>query len=67
MSAARPLTPTPHRAYVYDAVSAGEVVNYKVTPVYEDGQLHFTAVVLQAEGSEGLSPGITIHNRNAQE
>lgn len=53
--------------HVYDAVSAGEVVNYKVTPVYEDGQLHPTAVVLQAEGSEGLSLGITIHNRNAQE
>ena len=46
---------------------AGEVVNYKVTPLYEDGQLHPTAVVLQAEGSEGLSLGITIHNRNAQE
>lgn len=52
---------------VYDAVDAGEVVNYKVTPIYENGQPQPTAVVLRAEGSEGLSIGITIHNRNAHE
>ena len=47
---------------VHDAVKAGEVVNYKVTPIYDPGQPWPVAVALQAKGSEGLDISITIHN-----
>ena len=46
---------------VADAVEAGEVVNYRVTPVY-DGPGMPTSVVIQAKGSEGLDFEITLHN-----
>lgn len=49
---------------VYDAAKAGEVVNYRVTPIYEDGQSHPVAVALQARGSQGLDISITIANKD---
>ncbi|ARJ71024.1 hypothetical protein B0A89_14465 (plasmid) [Paracoccus contaminans] len=49
---------------VYDAVKAGEVVNYKVTPIYDASQPHPVSVALQARGSQGLDIAITILNRD---
>lgn len=49
---------------VYLAVDAGEVVNYRVTPIYEDGRLMPTSIALQAKGSDGLDISVTIVNRD---
>lgn len=51
---------------VYRAVDAGETVNYKVTPIYEDGQLMPVAVALQARGDQGLDIAVTIINRDGR-
>lgn len=50
--------------HVYLAVDAGEVVNYRVTPIYEEGSLIPTSVALQARGSDGLDISVTIVNRD---
>ncbi|MDO5621552.1 MAG: DUF4781 domain-containing protein [Paracoccus sp. (in: a-proteobacteria)] len=47
---------------VYDAVAAGEVVNYQVTPIYEGGVDYPVSVAFQARGSDGLDVSITINN-----
>ena len=46
---------------VYQAVDAGEVVNYSVTPVYEGGSRP-VALAISARGSGGFSLDITLHN-----
>ncbi|RMC34929.1 DUF4781 domain-containing protein [Paracoccus alkanivorans] len=48
---------------VYDAVQAGETVSYRVTPIYEDGDLKPTALAISARGSEGLEFDITLFNK----
>jgi hypothetical protein len=49
---------------VYLAVDAGEVVNYRVTPIYEEGGPIPTSVALQARVSDGLDISVTIVNRD---
>lgn len=51
---------------VYNAVEAGEVVNYRVTPLYDGAGMPY-AVAMQARGSEGLEIEITILNRDGRE
>ncbi|SMO45769.1 DUF4781 domain-containing protein [Paracoccus laeviglucosivorans] len=51
---------------VYEAVDAGETVNYRVTPIYEEGQAMPTAVALQARGDQGLDISVTIINRDGR-
>ncbi|MFI0397169.1 DUF4781 domain-containing protein [Paracoccus jiaweipingae] len=51
---------------VYLAAQAGETVNYRVTPIYEDGQAMPTAVALQAKGDQGLDIAVTIINRDGR-
>lgn len=48
---------------VYDAVDKGEVVNYKVTPIY-DGDGLPTSVAISARGSNGFEMDITIMNKD---
>lgn len=49
---------------VYEAVKAGEVVNYKVTPIY-DGAGMPVSVAMSARGSDGFKMDVTVVNRNA--
>ncbi|TWI35121.1 DUF4781 domain-containing protein [Paracoccus sulfuroxidans] len=49
---------------VYRAVDAGENVNYRVTPVYAEGNPVPTHIVLQAKGDQGLDIAVTINNRD---
>ena len=50
---------------VYDAVAAGEVMNYRVVPIY-DGPGMPTSVALSARGSDGFELDITILNRDGR-
>lgn len=48
---------------IYDAVQAGEVVNYQVTPIYEGDGMP-TSLAISARGSEGFELDITLINRD---
>ena len=51
---------------VYEAVDAGETVNYRVTPIYQPGNPMPVSVALQARGDQGLSIDVTIVNRDGR-
>ena len=50
-------------ANVRKAVEGGQIVNYKVTPIYEGNNLIPRGITLQAQGSGGLNIYQTILNR----
>jgi len=50
-------------AKVRKAVEGGQIVNYKVTPIYEGNNLIPSGITIQAQGSEGLNIYQTILNR----
>ncbi len=48
---------------VRKAVEGGQIVNYKVTPIYEGNNLIPRGITIQAQGSGGLNIYQTILNR----
>lgn len=51
---------------VYNAVDAGETINYKVTPIYEEGHLMPSSVAIQAKGDQGFDLSVTIINEDGR-
>ena len=49
---------------VRDAVKNGEIVHYKVVPVYEGKELIPKAITVTAKGNKGFNLGVSILNIN---